>query len=150
MKLNCLLAMACALPLSVSAAETADAALTQQLQRCSTIAGSEARLDCFDGLARSIASPQQLAQQSKEKFGLPAAARTAETLVSTIEAKVVAFGQSRDARPTIRLDNGQVWELDAEDATLQLQQNVTIRRGALSSFLLTTERKRVLRVRRIK
>ena len=81
---------------------------------------------------------------------MPSTQRAAETIVSRIEARVIGFGQSSDARPTVKLDNGQVWELDGEDAMLKLQQTVIIRRAALSSFLLTTERKRVHRVRRIK
>lgn len=150
MRPACLLAIACALPLCAPAAETSDPALTQQLQRCATIAAEDARLACFDELTRGIASPQQMAPRSKETFGLPAAARAAETPVSTIEARVIGFGQSSNARPTIKLDNGQVWELDGDAAMLKLQQTVIIRRAALSSFLLTTERKRVHRVRRLK
>ena len=145
-----LLAVACALPLCALAAETGDALLTQQLQHCAAIAAKDARLACFDELARGIASPQQETQRSREEFGMPSTQRAAEAIVSRIEARVIGFGQSSDARPTIKLDNGQVWELDGEDAMLKLQQTVIIRRAALSSFLLTTERKRVHRVRRIK
>ena len=145
-----LLAIACTLPLCTLAAETRDAELSQQLKRCAAIAAADARLACFDELTREVASPQKQVQRSKEEFGLPSAARTADTPVSMVEARVMGFGQSSNARPTIKLDNGQVWELDVDDAMLKLQQTVVIRRGALSSFLLTTERKRVHRVRRIK
>lgn len=145
-----LLAIACAWPLAGLTADEPDAALVRQMQRCAAIAGSADRLTCFDEVARGIVPPEQLAQRSKEEFGLPSAPQPTGNLVSMIEAKVVAFGRSRDARPTVRLDNGQVWELDAEDLSLQVNHTVTIRRGALSSFLLTTERKRVHRVRRLK
>jgi hypothetical protein len=38
----------------------------------------------------------------------------------------------------VSLDNGQVWTFNASDALIYVGDVVTIKRGALGSFLLTT------------
>lgn len=131
-----------------TAADINGAALVSELRRCATLP-AETRLACYDELAQVHASPEKAAARAKDDFGLSAAQRTPEATLSNIEARVVKLGRSSSGRPTMRLDNGQVWELDSDDPLLAEQQLVTIRRAALSSYLLTTQHKRIHRVRRI-
>jgi hypothetical protein len=135
-------------PLS-SAADIGSAALVSELQRCAALP-AETRLACYDELAEAHASPEQTAARARKEFGLSAAQRTPATTLGNIEARVVSFGRSGSGRTTIRLDNGQVWELDSDDPMLAEQQAVVIKRAAMSSYLLTTQHKRIHRVRRIR
>lgn len=152
MKLLSLLAFTglSAAPLLVLAADPPEATLRQELRGCVAISAADARLACYDGVAQRHASPEKVAQQARQEFGLPATDRVASLAIETIEAKVVGIGRSAAARPALALDNGQVWEVDAPEAPVELQQTVSIKRAAMSSFLLTTPRKRSYRARRIR
>jgi hypothetical protein len=152
MKLLPLLAFAGlgAAPLAALSADRPEAALWQELRGCAAISAADARLACYDSVAQRHATPEKAAQQAKQEFGLPATDRVASLAIETIEAKVVGIGRSAAARPALALDNGQVWEVDAPEAPVELQQTVSIKRAAMSSFLLTTPRKRSYRARRIR
>lgn len=152
MKLLPLLALAGlgAAPLAALSADRPEAALWQELRNCVAISAADARLACYDGVAQRHTSPEKVAQQAKAEFGLPATDRVGSLAIETIEAKVVGIGRSAAARPTLVLDNGQVWEIDAPEAPVDPQQMVSIKRAAMSSFLLTTPRKRSYRARRIR
>lgn len=83
-----------------------------------------------------------------EEFGLSAAQlRPAE--LPSITARVAGFGRTAAARPTVRLDNGQLWELDTADPLLAAGDSVTIRRAALGSYLLRTPQNRTHHVHRL-
>ena len=103
-----------AAPLAVLAADRPEAALGQELRSCVAISAADARLACYDSVAQRHATPEKVAQQAKDEFGLPATDRVASLAIETIEAKVVGIGRSAAARPALALDNGQVWEVDAE------------------------------------
>ena len=152
MKLLPLLALAgcSAAPLAVLAADRPENALQQELRNCIAITTADARLACYDAVAQRHASPEKAARRAKEDFGLPAASRVAEQAVETLQAKVAGIGRSAAARPTVVLDNGQVWEVDASESPVELGQTVSIKRGAMSSYLLTTPRKRSYHARRIR
>ncbi len=55
-----------------------------------------------------------------------------------IQAKVTGLNTDRLGNVRVLLDNGQVWTFTASDALLRVGDAVTIKRGALGSFLLTT------------
>lgn len=130
--------------------EAAAALTTGALQRCAAIAGSAERLACYDQLAGRPSQAPAAAAPPPAEFGLSPAQRPQPEQVHSISARVVAFGRSAAARPTVALDNGQLWELDQEDPLLAVGDAVTIRRGALTSFLLDSPQHRTHRVRRLR
>ena len=152
MKWPFLLAVAscCVAPRLALPADPPEDALRQELRNCIAITTADARLACYDAVAQRHASPEKAARRAKEDFGLPAASRVAEQAVETLQAKVAGIGRSAAARPTVALDNGQVWEVDASESPVELGQTVSIKRGAMSSYLLTTPRKRSYHARRIR
>ncbi len=122
--------------------------LQKDLLRCESIRDSNARLTCYDELANRVREPAS--ERSKEEFGLSAAKRAPLDEVNTINEKIVALGRSRNGKPTLELSNGQVWELDGSDPLLDAGQAITIKRAAMSSFLLVTQQKRTYRARRLR
>lgn len=128
------------------------------LQRCARIASAGERLACYDALAgrptsaitTAPAAAAAPAPPPEKTFGLSTVQQRGPVdELESIAAKVTQFGQSRDGRQTIALDNGQVWELDASDPLLKGGDAITIRRAALGSFILSTAQKRSHRVRRL-
>lgn len=88
---------------------------------------------------------------SPQSFGLYAAEHPLPPADPTLSAKVVGFGASGSGHPTVSLEGGQLWELlDEADPLLTQGQTVTIIRGSLGSFLMTTPAKRSHRVRRLR
>jgi len=72
-------------------------------------------------------------------FGLYAAEHPVPPPAATsITGRVQALGRSTRGRPTVTLDNGALWELDASDPLLTVGDVVTIRRAAFESFILET------------
>jgi hypothetical protein len=121
------------------------------MQRCAIIADVTRRVACYDALADLQAAPSPpAASPPKDAFGLTTVQRAAPEQVQSIDARVVGFGRSSNDRPTVQLDNGQLWELDAADPLLAAAEPVTIRRGALGSFLMTTPAHHTHRVRRLR
>lgn len=88
-----------------------------------------------------------------EDFGLSEQARRdREGVVATtsITARIASVGQTTDGRQAVTLDNDQVW-VQLEAATrvrLRTGDEVTIRRAALGSFILTKPNSGSMRVRR--
>ena len=66
-----------------------------------------------------------------------------------IKASVAGLGTSAIGRMLVNLDNGQSWELDSADPLLAVGNVVTIERGALGSFILTTPSRRTHHVHRL-
>jgi hypothetical protein len=143
------------------------------MQRCAIVADVTLRVACYDALAGRQAAPSvaaplptpaptptaaplpaaaqpPAASPPKDAFGLTTVQRAAPEQVQSIDARVVGFGRSTNDRPTVQLDNGQLWELDAADPLLAAAEPVTIRRGALGSFLMTTPAHHTHRVRRLR
>jgi hypothetical protein len=149
---------------AIGAAAGSDSAATLEnaLAHCAAIAGGDERLACFDALVASrtrIASPSSpaaapYAPPTKEDFGLSTVQKkktqpTQKQQIESIKASVAGLGTSAIGRVLVELDNGQSWELDSADPLLAVSDVVTIQRGALGSFLLTTPSRRTHRVRRI-
>jgi hypothetical protein len=88
-----------------------------------------------------------------EDFGLSTAqkekAQPAPAHLNSIKAVVSAIGQSSNGRMLISLDNGQSWEMESADPLLRVGAEVTIDRGALGSFVLSSPTHRYSHVRRL-
>lgn len=101
-----------------------------------------------------VAPPQAPPPPTKEDFGLSTAqkqkARPLQKQIESIKASVAGLGTSAIGRMLLILDIGQSWELDSADPVLAVGDAVTIQRGALGSFLLTTPSGRTHHVRRIR
>jgi hypothetical protein len=162
-----------------SLGQTTNADSPNTLSGCAAIDDSNQRLGCYDQLAGRASRPPPSAATAaaarNDSFGLPAATRPAPPPAvapvpaspqsfglyaaehplppadPTLSAKVTGFGASSGGHPTVSLEGGQLWELlDEADPLLSQGQTVTIRRGSLGSFLMTTPAKRTHRVHRLK
>jgi hypothetical protein len=148
------------------------------LKQCAEINEPSKRLSCYDQVAeRSPASGAALpkdppaakgspaasapaaaatsaattAPPPKESFGLYTAEHpTAPRVEALITAKVISMGISSSGRSTVALEGDQVWELDSADPVLKNGDAVTVKRGTLGSFILTTPAGRLHRVHRIR
>jgi hypothetical protein len=94
------------------------------------------------------------AAPTEEDFGRSkvrkAASSGAPPKITSITAKVAAFGRSPNRRTQVTLDNGQIWEYqDDPDPLLSVGDSVTIKRATLGSFILLTPTKLSHRVSRI-
>jgi hypothetical protein len=146
-----------------------------ELERCVAIAAPDARLACYDAMAgrRDPASPAASATGSTAPapnrappvaaaaaagdpavadpatFGLSEARRRApEARTDSIQAKVLTLSGDRSGQTLVRLDNGQTWVLSETDVRLAVAEQVTIRRAALGSYLLVTDKRHSYRARR--
>lgn len=126
------------------------------LMACAQIAPDAARLACFDREAAEISkkNPQpsaSAAPTAEQQFGLgttPGAAATPTVL----HAHIVSVSRQPIERQVFVLDNAQTWqqiELDP-DFAVHMGQEVTISKGALGSFWLSTKFHRATRVKRTK
>jgi hypothetical protein len=99
-----------------------------------------------DAAAKPAAPPADAASFGSYPAEHPAAPQVAKTLTT----RVTAMGKTIDGRPTVTLEGGALWLLDEVDPLLAVGDTVTIRRGALGSFLLETHTRRLHHVRRIR
>jgi hypothetical protein len=160
--------------LALASAQAAPASIPMSvLKQCADINEPSKRLACYDQVAQrapaaSAALPKDspnakdsatapvaaapAASAPKASFGLytaehPAAAPAVESLIT---AKVISIGISSSGRSTVALEGNQVWELDSADPVLAKGDTVTVKRGTLGSFILTTAAGRLHRVHRIR
>ena len=148
------------------------------LKQCAEINEPAKRLACYDQVAErppavgaalpknsqgakdssAAAAPTAAAASAatttsppKESFGLYTAEHPAAPKVEAlITAKVISIGISSSGRSTVTLEGDQVWELDSADPVLAAGQTVTVKRGTLGSFILTTAAGRLHRAHRIR
>jgi hypothetical protein len=143
------------------------------LKQCAEINEPAKRLACYDQVAErpppaagaALSKNSPAAKDSaatsapaaaatpvpKESFGLYTAEHPAAPKVETlITAKVISIGISSSGRSTVALEGNQVWELDSADPVLANGDTVTVKRGTLGSFILTTAAGRLHRVHRIR
>lgn len=88
-----------------------------------------------------------------KNFGFTEAQRapaSSQSAPKAIEARIAKISETRWGAASAVLDNGQTWEFidGAQDAGLRPQDPITIKRGALGSFLLITPSKHSYHVRR--
>jgi hypothetical protein len=167
---------ACAI--GAAAAGDSSTALERALTHCAAIASDNDRLACYDALASGHprggvqpppttppaapqaaqpaaqpAAPSAAPPPAKEDFGLSTVQKEkkqpVQKQIESISASVTGLGTSSIGRMLVYLDNGQSWELDSADSLLAAGDKVTIERGALGSFLLTTPSRRTHHARRL-
>jgi hypothetical protein len=147
---------------------SAQDSLKRGLAHCAAIAGRDERLACFDALAAQGGAAQAAAQtttatpggaevstppagqapgkaaasagpaDNPADFGLNPALKVPAAKTMAITARVTAVTRTREGAEIVLLDNGQSWELEERDPLLAAGDAVTIRRGTLGSFMLTT------------
>ena len=162
--------------LALASAQGAPASIPMSvLKQCAQINEPSKRLACYDQVAErppatSAAQPKDspaakgsppasapaaasaATTPPKESFGLytaehPAPPPRVEALIS---AKVISIGISSSGRSTVTLEGDQVWELDSADPVLKNGDAVTVKRGTLGSFILTTPAGRLHRAHRMR
>ena len=134
-----------------------DAALRTSLAQCARLRNNAERLACYDSLATS-GSPQQPATD-EDMFGMRSeisrnvastSSAPARQQTESITANVQELQRAADGRLVIALDNGQRWRQESStELLLEVGDAVTIERGAMSSFRLTSAKKRFARVKRV-
>jgi hypothetical protein len=86
---------------------------------------------------------------SDKSFGLTKhAVPSAEEGPDHIQAQVTRIDTDRLGNVRLSLDNGQVWTFNAPDTLIRVGDAVTIKRGALGSFLLRTPEHHTYKVQR--
>jgi hypothetical protein len=148
------------------------------LKQCAEINEPSKRLACYDQVAErpaaagaalpkdssaakvapaasapgaAVASAAAAAPPPKESFGLYTAEHPAAPKVEAlITGKVISIGISSSGRSTVTLEGDQVWELDSADPVLKNGDAVTVKRGTLGSFILTTPAGRLHRAHRVR
>jgi hypothetical protein len=141
--------------------------IAAELKACASIDGPTESLACFKqlaeraastavapsdsvGTAASPAAQPSTAVTPKKSFGLYAAEHPAPPKTEPSHtAKIVGLSSTSGGRPTVSLEGGELWELDATDPLLAEGDSVMITRGTFGSFLLTTPTGRIHRVQRI-
>lgn len=148
---------------------TADSVPMSVLKQCAAINSIAERVACYDKLAGrapatassratapsaeapAAASAPAPAPAPKESFGLYNAEHPkAPAVEQLITGQVISIGSNSRGRVTVTLSGDQVWELDRADPVLANGDSVTIQRGALGSFILTTPAGRIHRVHRMR
>jgi len=88
----------------------------------------------------------------KESFGLYEVEHPKPPPVApapSLEARVVALGNTASGRMTVSLEGGAVWELEDSDPLLAVGESVTITRASFGSYIMHTPSKRTHRARRL-
>jgi hypothetical protein len=115
---------------SQSASATHPAAATAA--PATTAAGTAAAGTAATGAAAATAEP------AAKSFGLTQHVAPAEQGPDRIQAQATRVDIDRLGTVRLSLDNGQVWTFNAPEALIRVGDTITIKRGALGSFLLTT------------
>jgi hypothetical protein len=124
---------------------------------CANVRDNTDRLACYD---QAFGKPAKSAPAPPEqKFGLPEKEvprkgdQSRENAAKdSVAAAVQSLSRQRDGKFIVTLDNAQVWaqsEINSQ-ADVAVGDAVTVRRGALGSYLLVTKDGIATRVRRVK
>ncbi len=164
-------AMLAGLGLAGAAAAAAPTVSVSELAHCAAIIAVDQRLACYDTLA--VAKMPPPAAPAAAVAGAPAAGATgsagaaapvaaaggfgmsthvAPTELSTqaITAHVVAASADRQGNNFVSLDNGQTWTYLDAGGPPPTGSEVTIKRAALGSYLITTSTHHTYRAQRAK
>ena len=107
----------------------------------------------------SASQRQPVAAVPKAQFGFTekeAARNTGQpagsTTPSSVTATITSLDRRRDGKFVVTLDNTQVWSQSEfnSQADVDIGDTITVRRGALGSYLLVTKAGIGTRVRRVK
>jgi hypothetical protein len=162
--LLCLLGLATAAatrgeePAAVNAAQL----LHPSLKACAAIQRDTERLICYDRAVAQLAEGKDTnapPPSAEELFGVGRVARAdrpgadvKREELAKIVARVKKLRDATDGSLIVELDNGQVWQQVSSDVSLVVDvgDTVTISRGVLGSYRLSTSGNRVARVRRVR
>jgi hypothetical protein len=137
---------------------------------CASIADDSQRLACYDeafGRPRVVAASSPAAAPAAkvvvtdpvEEFGLSEAAKRArdpekakETMPEQISARVTKVGNRPTGELVVTLESGQVWvQIETvSKAKVKPGDTVTIKKGALGSYLLVAPNRVATTVRRVR
>ena len=124
---------------------------------CAIVHNDADRLACYDQAFGKPAAP--VAAATKGQFGFTekeAARKNGQPAESagpeSVSAAIKALDRLHDGKFVVTLENAQVWaqsEVNSQ-ADVEIGDTVTVRRGALGSYLLVTKAGIGTRVRRVK
>ena len=149
------------------AAGTAAAATTAEFLACAAVKDDARRLACFDAVVdRAQAAPANQAPavaaaplSQEEKFGLRGELKQEKAQkvpelqeLEQLQAQVTKVSTKPHGELVVTLENGQVWaEIQTNSgARVKVGERVTIKAGALGSFLLVAPNGRSTRVTRVR
>jgi len=117
---------------------------------CASIVDDASRLACYDRYFGSPLTPLNGAQAGADNE--KTADHRPEKKVFSFTSPVTALERRRDGQFVATLENGQVWEQSEINsrAEVRVGDSITIRRGALGSYLLTTTAGIGTRVKRLR
>jgi hypothetical protein len=140
--------------------------------RCAAIDAADARLACYDELggrprtdanssgrgasqvaapAAALSPPAPPPVDDLKNFGLtPAQQHVVETGPTSITARIANISSDQLGHATLLLDNDQTWSLSDNDGRISAGDPVSIKRGALGSFILLTRSNHTYHVRRVR
>lgn len=158
---------------AMSAAVYAQGSLPDQLATCARIGKKDARLECYDSIARaagqgsyssSFGLPSGAAPAAppapgaptgfgSEQVARPLAARAAESGQDELAATVSSARDNGLGMWQIGLSDGASWRMTERVANFRPpapNESVTIRKGALGSYLMQVGRQAAVRVARVR
>lgn len=142
--------------------------------RCAGIDAPDARLACYDALGHrprpantssttSPAAPRPAAAapatagaapppvDDLKNFGLtPAQQHIVATGPSSISARIASMNSDQLGHAILVLDNDQTWSVTDDDGRISSGDTVSIKRGALGSYILLTRSNHTYHVRRLR
>jgi hypothetical protein len=124
---------------------------------CAEVRDDAQRLACYDQAFGKHANPDAAKPEGQFGFTEQEVARntgqSAEPATPTsVTATVKSLDHRRDGKFVVTLDNAQVWSQSEfnSQADVEIGDTITVRRGALGSYLLVTKAGIGTRVRRVK
>jgi hypothetical protein len=147
--------------LACFAAAAGASPIDEDLARCAAVASREARLACYDALAHRLpdkapsvaaaATPAAASAADPNNFGLTTKKqRSVDEGPKSISARISSVSSDQSGGVFIVFDSGQIWTVLDNDGRLAAGDAVTIKRAALSSFLMMTPSNHSYRVHRVK
>ena len=150
------------------------------LKKCADIVSIQERVTCYDQLAERPATGERAATAehpgtaeraataehpgTAERAATPVAAAPKETFglysaehphpnvakAAAVTLKIASIANGSSGHPIATMEGDQVWELDGPDPLLKSGDTVTIDRGVLGSFIMTTPAGRIHRLHRLR
>jgi hypothetical protein len=138
------------------------------LKKCADIVSIQERVTCYDQLAERPATGERAATAehpgTAERAASPVAAAPKETFglysaehphpnvakAAAVTLKIASIANGSSGHPIATMEGDQVWELDGPDPLLKSGDTVTIDRGVLGSFIMTTPAGRIHRLHRLR
>jgi hypothetical protein len=128
--------------------------------QCAHVRNDTDRLACYDqAFGKPPASAPATSPAPNEQFGFTekemvrnTGQSTASAAPDSVTAAIKSLDRRRDGKFVVTLDNTQVWaqsEINSQ-ADVQVGDAITVRRGALGSYLLVTKAGIGTRVKRVK